>query len=122
MFNTHNCGKAVCFNLVHDDYPFVTLRASSELKMPGPNWVLQDEQTLPWKEACNDFMVLVREDVDDGILSVFDGKSEDPADLLLCFSLKKVNHGCSHVKILELGKNLKAIVYRPAMEWGWILS
>ena len=115
MFALHELGKDVCFDLVHEDYPFVTVGTSSELTIPDFKFQPKDEIVLPWEEDYNDFPITVGEDVDEGIVSVFEGKSKDPTKLLLRFSLKKVKHRCSEVDLLEVGKNLKAIVYCPIM-------
>jgi len=115
MFEIEKSGRDIIFNVVHEDFPFVTVGTSSELKIPNTSWELKDEETLPWKNEYDGFLVLVRKDVDFGTLSLFDGKSQDPTKLLLRLSLEKKNNRCSAVDLLEVGKNLHAVVYRPVV-------
>ena len=71
--------------------------------------------TLPWRNDYNDFIIWVKEDADRVILSVYDRKSVDETKLLLRFSLEKFNFVSSKAEFLEVGRNLKAVLYRPVM-------
>ena len=118
MFNRDNYSKGVCFDLVHNDFPYVTVGTSSELRIVRRCWELKDELTLPCGNNSDFFPLCIREDAEAGIISVFDGKTKDPEKLLLRLSLEKNPGHCSKAELLELCKNIKAVVYRPLMGGG----
>jgi len=119
MFVPGSHWKDVGFNLLHEDFPVVTVKTSSELIMQdlGSPSGYTDERILPEKKYH--FFLYVREDVDSGTISVFDGMTTDPSQLLLRFTFEKKRNRAAKVYFLELRKNLKVVVYQPAIGGGY---